>query len=109
MCIGIPMRVIAAADGWADCEGRGERRRVRTALVGEPQAGDQLLVFIDSAIERLPPGRAAEIDAALDLLQAAMHGEGTNADPGFALPSRMDSDQLAVLTGTPQAVTRSGP
>ena len=35
----------------AGCSGRGEPRRVRTALVGERRAGDWLLVFLDSARE----------------------------------------------------------
>jgi hydrogenase expression/formation protein HypC len=35
MCIGIPMQVIESDGRFALCEGRGERRRVQTALVGE--------------------------------------------------------------------------
>lgn len=99
MCVGIPMRVISSADGMAECEGRGERRRVRMALVGEVPVGEQVLVFLDSAIERLDAERAAEIEAALDLLQAALHGEQLASTP-FALPSAMDASSLAALTGT---------
>ena len=32
-------------------EGRGQRRRVNTALVGEPATGDWLLIFLDGARE----------------------------------------------------------
>lgn len=108
MCIGLPMQVMRTEPGHALCAGRGESRRVRTALVGEVAPGDWLLVFIDSAIERLDAGRAAEINATLDLLQAAMAGALTTgeagvasglADPGFELPSRWTSDQLRALSG----------
>ncbi|SEQ42823.1 hydrogenase expression/formation protein HypC [Solimonas aquatica] len=103
MCVGIPMRVLSSADGMAECEGRGERRRVRMALVGEVPVGEQVLVFLDSAIERLDAARAAEIEAALDLLQAALHGEHSSAAPPFSLPSAMDAGSLAALTGAAES------
>nr|AAA16466.1 hoxL [Cupriavidus necator H16] len=71
MCIGIPMQVMAIEPGYAVCAGRGERRRVSSALVGDCQQGDWLLVFLDSARERIDALRAHEIDATLDMLQAA--------------------------------------
>jgi len=101
MCIGIPMQVLALEPGHALCEGRGERRRVRTALVGDPAPGDWLLVFIDSAQERISAERAREVDAPLDLLAAVQAGEGGGADAGFALPSRLSRDELLALAGNP--------
>ncbi len=98
MCIAIPLRVTAVRPGRATCEGRGEVREVETALVGECAVGDWLLVFIDSARERITPARAAEVNAALDLLQRAMLGEA-DGDFGFTLPSAMSADQLAALSG----------
>ncbi len=94
MCIGIPMQVSAVEPGHAVCEGRGERRRVNTALVGTVDAGDWLLVFLGDARERIDAGRAAEVNAALDLVLGALQGEGADADAGFELPSRMSVQQL---------------
>lgn len=99
MCIGIPMQVVALEPGHAICVGRGERRRVRTALVGEPQHGDWLLVFLDSAQERITAERAAEVNATLDLLAAVQAGEGGGADAAFALPSQLNARELLALTG----------
>lgn len=99
MCIGIPMQVIALEPGHALCAGRGERRRVRTALVGEPRPGDWLLVFLDSAQERITAERAREVDATLDLLAAVQTGQGGAADAGFALPSQISAAELLALTG----------
>lgn len=102
MCIGIPMQVVSVEPGHALCAGRGETRRVRTALVGDVAAGDWLLVFIDSAQERLDADRAQEITATLDLLQDALSGTpATAADAAFALPSSWTASQLRALAGTP--------
>jgi hydrogenase expression/formation protein HypC len=110
MCIGIPMQVGSIEPGHALCSGRGETRRVRTALVGDVARGDWLLVFIDSAQERLAPQRVAEINATLDLLQAAMNGDAQDlASAAFDLPSRWTTAQLRVLSGalstpTPESI-----
>jgi hydrogenase expression/formation protein HypC len=105
MCIGIPMQVIATEPGHALCAGRGETRRVRTALLGDVAPGEWLLVFIDSAQERLDAPRAAEIDATLDLLQAALAGDlpdpSDDDPPAFDLPSRWSEAQLRALSGAP--------
>lgn len=99
MCIGIPMQVLSLEPGHAQCAGRGERRRVRTALIGEAVVGDWLLVFLDSAQERISAERAAEVDATLDLLLAVQSGAGGGADAGFALPSRLSREDLLALSG----------
>lgn len=105
MCIGIPMQVIKVEPGHAQCFGRGETRRVRTALVGDVAPGEWLLVFIDSALERLDAQRVQEINATLDLLQAAMSGEPADPTDGahlaFDLPSRWTTEQLRALSGAP--------
>ena len=103
MCMGLPMciterRGTPAGHAWA--HGRGESRLVNTALVGDCAPGEWVLVFLDSAQERLSTERAAEIDATLDLVAAAMQGhELTNTEAAFVLPSAMDAAQLAALTG----------
>ncbi|AAP85762.1 Hydrogenase expression/formation protein HoxL (plasmid) [Cupriavidus necator H16] len=101
MCIGIPMQVMAIEPGYAVCAGRGERRRVSSALVGDCQQGDWLLVFLDSARERIDALRAHEIDATLDMLQAALLGlDASEAQPRFELPSAMAREDLAVLSNS---------
>ncbi|WP_119352458.1 HypC/HybG/HupF family hydrogenase formation chaperone [Azohydromonas sediminis] len=100
MCIGIPMQVIRVEPGHAWVAGRGEVKRVGTALVGDCAERDWLLVFLDTARERIDAQRAAEVNAVLDLLQGALAGApATTAEAGFALPSNMDPTTLAALTG----------
>lgn len=102
MCIGIPMQVESTRPGFAVVQGRGERKTVDTALVGEPQAGDWLLIFIDSAREVITPERAAEVNATLNLVADAMSGvahPGWPVDAAFDLPSAMSAEQLAALAG----------
>jgi hydrogenase expression/formation protein HypC len=93
------MQVTATEPGHARCAWRGETRRVRTALTGELQVGDWVLVFLDSAQERISPERAAEVDAALAMLAAANTGQAFDADGAFALPSQMSHEQLMALSG----------
>ena len=110
MCIGWPMQVVAAQPGRAMVQRRGvptTRREVGTALVGTVQPGDWLLVFLDDARERLDPARAAEIDATLALVEAALGGPvplgalphdglppGASAADPFELPSALSVEQL---------------
>ena len=99
MCVGIPMQVLGIEPGHAQCGWRGEVRSVRTALVGELDVGDWVLVFIDSAQERITPERAREVNATLDLLAAANAGLLSDALAAFELPSRMSREQLLALSG----------
>lgn len=104
MCIGLPMQVLALSPGHALCQGRGEMRQVRTALVGPTAPGDWLLVFLDSARDILSARRAQEINETLDLLDAALQGTRAPAPAGggtdaFELPSRMSREQLLALSG----------
>ena len=99
MCIGIPMQVISPEGRHALCEGRGERRRINVALIGDVAPGDWLLVFLDDARERIDAARAIEVNAALDLVLGAMQGEHVADDVAFALPSQMSAAQMRALTG----------
>ncbi|MDZ4176187.1 MAG: HypC/HybG/HupF family hydrogenase formation chaperone, partial [Hydrogenophaga sp.] len=99
MCIGMPMQITAIEPGHAWCEGRGERRRVTTALVGTVAPGDWLLVFLGDAREHISAERAAEVNSALDLVLGAMQGFDTTGDAGFVLPSQMSAEQLRQLSG----------
>lgn len=102
MCIGIPMQVIATEPGHARCAGRGEMRRVNTALVGTVAADEWLLIFIDSAQERISSERAQEINGTLDLMEAALQGDSLDGDAAFPLPSAMSREQLLALSGAPE-------
>jgi hydrogenase expression/formation protein HypC len=99
MCIGIPMQITAIEPGHALCSGRGVHRRVNTALVGALALGDWVLIFIDSVQEHISFERATEINATLDLMQAAMHGESAGMAVGFSLPSAMSATELKTLFG----------
>lgn len=99
MCIGIPMQVIEADGRFALCTGRGEHRRINTSLVGDVVPGDWLLVFLDDAREQIDADRAAEVNAALDLVLGAMQGTDLSGDIDFALPSQMSPEQMKALTG----------
>lgn len=80
MCMGLPMQVISTCGGEAVCERRGERFQVNTMLVGEPPAGAWLLVFLDSAREVISAKRAAQIEQALQAVEAVMHGHKNTQD-----------------------------
>jgi hydrogenase expression/formation protein HypC len=97
MCLGIPMQVESVELGFAWASGHGQRRRVDTALVGECLPGDWLLVFIDSARERIDAVRAAEISGVLALLEAALSGTPAQGPDPIDLPSHMDVLELARL------------
>ena len=102
MCIGIPMQVLAVTDGFAECRGRGERRRISTLLVGACAPGDWLLAFLDDARERIPATRADEINAVLDLLEEALGGDaGAAGASPFSLPSAMSAAEAGALAGQP--------
>ena len=96
------MQVRAVETGFAQVQGRGETRRIKTTLIGDCAVGDWLLVFIDDAREVISAGRGAEVNATLDLLQAVMDGGLSSsyaADAGFVLPSAMSAADLQRLTG----------
>lgn len=104
MCIGIPMQVLSVETGFAQVQGRGETRRIKTTLIGDCAVGDWLLTFIDDAREIISAERAQEVNATLDLLQAVMDGGfpgGSTSDTGagFTLPSAMSAADLQRLTG----------
>lgn len=102
MCIGLPLRLIAITGTQGLVQGRGRCETVDLRLVGPCEIGQWLLIFNGAAREALEPDRAAEIDAALDLLEQGLAGvHDADADPGFALPSAFSTAQLRALTGLP--------
>lgn len=100
MCIGIPVQVEAVEGLRARVRGRGRSAWIDLRLVGTCTVGDWLLEFQGAARERIDARRAAEIDAALDLLEAGLAGHHDPlADPGFALPSATSAEEIAALAG----------
>lgn len=88
MCIGWPMQVQAVRPGHALVRRGAQQCEVRTSLLGPVAPGDWLLVFLDDAREALSPERAAEINATLALVEAAMAGiPGSAAEAAFGPPS----------------------
>lgn len=99
MCVGIPMQVVATGPGYAWCVRAGRRERVSTLLIDQPAENAWVLVFLGSAREILDPERAAQIDEALQALEAVATGgslDGFFADltdrepqlPDFLRPDR---------------------
>jgi len=91
MCLAIPMRVVSGEGLIAWCEGRGERRRLDLALVGEQPAGTWLVAFRDVARQVLTEDEARSLNLALDGLQAALRGETGNLDAYFPDLVRRDA------------------
>jgi hydrogenase assembly chaperone HypC/HupF len=80
MCIGLPMRVVAASAGYALCEGMGETRSIDMKLVGDQPEGTWVLVFLDAAREVVTPQQAAAVCDALKALDLAMTGAGSSEE-----------------------------
>jgi hydrogenase expression/formation protein HypC len=74
MCIGVPMQVVESGDSFAWCEGRGGRARIDLQIVGPQPAGAWVLAFQGAARRTLSAAEAAQTDAALDALEAALAG-----------------------------------
>jgi hydrogenase expression/formation protein HypC len=67
---------IVRCDGCAAlCRGRGDYRRIDLALVGAQPPGTWVLAFLDAARDVIDAETAAQINAALDGLEAVMAGE----------------------------------
>jgi hydrogenase expression/formation protein HypC len=88
------MQVQAVRPGHATVRRGSLTREVRSTLVEPVAPGDWLLVFLDDARERLSAARAAEVDAALALVEAALAGAAPAGSVGFDLPSSWSTEQL---------------
>jgi hydrogenase expression/formation protein HypC len=78
MCIGIPMRVIESDGFTALCEGRGGQARVNVMLLDGAEPGAWVLTHLGNAVRLLEAEEAAQIEEALEALNAAMNGEPTD-------------------------------
>lgn len=85
MCIGIPMKVESfPAEGRAVCSGRGQTETLDIMLVGSVEIGQWVLAWNGMATKLLTPERAAQVDKALDALEAAMNGKQPDVEDAFA-------------------------
>jgi hydrogenase expression/formation protein HypC len=84
MCLAIPMRVVSAEGATARCVGRNGAAELDTLLTGPLRPGDWVLSFLGSAREVVSAEEAARVDAALDALEAAMLGDASLVEAGFA-------------------------
>lgn len=84
MCLGIPMQVIEAHENSALCEGRNGRQIINTMLLGQVEAGQWLMTFLDAGREVIDAERAALVNASLDGLQAVTEGAEVDLDIFFA-------------------------
>jgi hydrogenase assembly chaperone HypC/HupF len=75
MCIGLPLRIVESDGFIAVAEGRGLTRHINLFLTGPQPVGTWVLVMQGSAHQVLEPEHAAQIDDALDAVEAAMRGE----------------------------------
>jgi hydrogenase expression/formation protein HypC len=83
MCIAIPMRVVSDEGAEAWCEGRGQRQRLNMLLVGSQPPGTWVMAFLNAARDVISEEQAAEINSALDALEAALRGDTGNLDAFF--------------------------
>jgi hydrogenase expression/formation protein HypC len=68
MCLAVPMRVISVNGFVARCEARGVQRDVDLFLLQHETVnlGDELMVHVGCAIEKMSPERAAQAWALYD-------------------------------------------
>ncbi|MFC0804531.1 MULTISPECIES: HypC/HybG/HupF family hydrogenase formation chaperone [Sinorhizobium] len=74
MCIGIPMRIVAANEFVARCEHHGAISMISLVLVGPQRSGTYVLTHLGSAIRVLDAEEARVIDDALAGLVEASEG-----------------------------------
>ncbi len=109
MCMGVPMQVIEVGEGYAWCEGMGERRRIDTQLVGDQPVGTWLLTFLGGARDVISADDARRISDAVQAVSLVMQGS-TDIDHLFAdlidrepqLPSFVQANVPAKKKPSPQ-------
>lgn len=79
MCIGIPMRVLHAENGMAECAGQGRNERLNLMLVGDVLTGTWVLAHQGSALRTMSEDEALQIGEALAALEAAVTGNDVDA------------------------------
>lgn len=75
MCLGVPMQVVAAGPGWADCRHGDAMRRIDTLLLDDVSPGDWVLVHVTSAVRAIDASEAVLIHGALLAVERAAAGQ----------------------------------
>ena len=75
MCIGVPMQVVELHEFHAVCSDGGTRHQVDTSLVGSPEVGSWLLVFLGAAREVLDADTALQMRDAVNAVSRVMSGD----------------------------------
>jgi hydrogenase assembly chaperone HypC/HupF len=83
MCIGVPMRVVSCGGGTALAIGRGEHARLDAMLIDDLRPGTWVLAFRGAAVRTMSEDEAAQTNAALDALAAAMGGDVATVEASF--------------------------
>lgn len=83
MCIGLPMRIIACDGTVGTAERRGERTTIDIQRLGDVAPGTWVLAFQGIAVREMSEHEAAQTDAALAALEAALAGS-RDVDAFFA-------------------------
>jgi hydrogenase expression/formation protein HypC len=78
------MQVLEAGENSAVCAGRNGHQVINTILLGQVEVGQWLMTFLDRGVEIIDPERAAQVNAALDGLQAVANGVEVDLDQYFA-------------------------
>ena len=84
MCIGVPMQVQSCDGTSALCISDKGLEAVDISLVGEQPKDTWLLVFLGAAREVISQERAAQVQQALQAMDAVMKGEPVDLDDLFA-------------------------
>lgn len=79
MCIGIPMRVLHAENGMAECAGHGRNERLNLMLIGDVPVGTWVLAHQGSALRTMSEDEALRTGEALAALEAALAGNHVDA------------------------------
>lgn len=75
MCLGVPMQVITAKEHVALCQHGNKVEEVSLALIGDVAEGQDVLVYLGSAVRVLERQEARQIGDALEALNRAANGE----------------------------------
>ena len=80
MCVGIPMQVRALGVGTATCVGRSGEDTIDMMMVGDVPVGSWILAWNHKAIRVIDQERAAQVNQALDAVEAVMNGKAPKED-----------------------------
>ena len=85
MCIGVPAKILEINGFMARCKSRYGEHDVNTILIDEVKKGDWIVVFMESAREKITEEYARTLNLALDAVEkAGNEDEDNNWQKAFA-------------------------